>query len=1331
VLDFCARRRISLRAYVLGLLLVTTSAAQWMSASSTSALAVHNHVDNRQSTRSSRERKAASATENSQVLAAYGQIPLSFEANVGQTDPRVKFISRNKQFTLFLTPSEAVFAMPTLRRQTQRFDRSLGEHDQSATASKADGTQQESEKALAESVIRMRLVGASSNPALIGQRRAAGTKYYFIGNDPRNWHTSVPLFSRATYLDLYPGIDLTYRGENRQLEFDYIVKPRKDPGKISLEFEGERDIRIDPAGNLVLSSASGELRFHKPKAYQEDAEGGRQPVEARFVIEKHGAVGFALGRYDRHRQLVIDPSVVYATYLGGSSQDEGLGIALDVENNAYITGATMSVDFPTEPPGSLMGGFDVFVTKLDPAGNLLFSALYGGALGDDIGTSVAVSSSGISTGVYVAGSTTSADFPAFGGAQNFLAGTQNAFLLEIVSLTDQTQFVATFLGGSVSDTGTGVTFDANGYGYVVGKTTSPDFPSVNPLPGETQINLGRGSGPADGFVTEVAPGCTVFVFSSFLGGSKDDFASGVAINDQMSDSYNIYISGATDSPDFFTTPGVVQPTCGTDSNCNGGQDDGFVTSISYAAGVYSYNYSTYLGGSGTDKALSIAADSTGNAYLTGQTTSTDFPLKNAFQSSLKGVQNAFVAGLNPQATELLYSTYLGGSGTDSGLGIVIDSLNNAYVTGQTNSPDFPVLHPTQTTIGGGNDAFVSEFEPVAGGLTFSTFLGGSGDEDLVGGSIAVDSTQNVYVTGDTNSADFPTTPGAFQPGFAGSGTCVINGVMAPCEDAFIAKIDAQPPQNSTLTVELTGSGTATVTSSPDGIDCTFDTSPCSASFANGTIVTLSETTVGTTFNGWGGACSGTDACVVTLNSDETVTADFSINITNSTLVVNLSGNGSGTVTSVPPGIDCSPSNPGGCSATFSTGTVVTLTARADPGSTFAGWGDPCSGLGTCVITLNVPNFTTTVSATFTQSTDYSTLSVSLGGDGQGVVISTPTGINCPGTCSASFPDGTVVTLLAKATSGSIFIGWSGACSGTGSCVVIMNSDQSVTANFTSNGQDQTLSVTVNGTGTGTVTSSSPPGINCPGTCSITLPPGTVVTLVETPDSGSAFAGWSEDATPCGTATTCTITLNKTLVGVTATFNQSVAPPPPVNFTLAVSPTGNLVVSAGGSVAYGLNMLSLNGFTDTINLSCSVQPASGFPATCSLNPASVALGANQGASSTLTINAFSIIASLKSAPRGRSSSPLYALLVPFLGFALLAPYLRRTPSSRKKKRFRFSFGFLLLLFVLIGQVSCGGGGRSSSLGGISNAQPGNYTVTVTATGAITQATQTVVVSVNVQ
>jgi len=1270
-------------------------------------------------TKAHANRGAPDPKHKAKILSEYGRLPLQFEANKGQTDPQVQFVAHAKQFDLFLLPDEVVFAIPEVAPNfigppTPESLRTSAHERQVVRWGKG-------------SYVSMRLAGVRQGH-VVGKERLPGTVNYFIGNDPRKWRTGVPLFATVEYPELIPGVDLDFRGVRQQSEFDLILHSGTDASVISLIFDGARALKLDKSGDIVVSSRSGELRLLKPVAYQE-AGGKRVPVEAEFVRKKRNEVAFRVGPYDRSRELVIDPSVMYSSYLGGSSQDEALGVALDSQNNAYITGATSSPDFPLRAPQQgFTGTIDGFVTKLDASGGSLVFSTYIGGSSTAYATAVTVldQPDAPQPAVYITGYTDSFDLPFPPGyTQDGYAGGLDAFIW-MLDLSGTSVLGGSYIGGAKDEVGTGISIDLQGYAWVVGWTkssVSDKFPLVNPL-------QNRLKGTVNAFITQVAPS-TLFAFSSYLGGSKQDFASAVAIDKPLAypPQYTVYVTGGTNSPDFPTTPFAVQPQCGTDGQCNGGKDDAFVTAISYSSGRYSYAYSTFLGGAEQDDGYGIAADVGGNAYLTGQTSSIQFPTTSgAYQNSLHGAQNSFATKLNPTGTALAYSTFLGGSAKDAGLGIAVDGNSNIYVTGRTLSSDFPTLNATQPNIGGHLDAFVSAFVPLNNSptLAFSTFLGGSGDEDLAGGGIAVDNEQNVYVVGDTNSSDFTITLGAYQKKFAGSGTCTIGGVQAPCEDAFITKISTA--ENPTLNVIMTGTGSATITSSPPGISCSQIPGSCQAKFNFGTQVTLTEQPTNTTFNGWTGAgCSGTGDCVLTLTSDQTVSADFTLNVNNVTLTVVVGGTGTGQVLSMPPGIRCSQ---GTCTGNFPQGTAITLTATPGSDSIFAGWTGPvnCLGSDPCTFTLNSA---TTVGATF--NTSQPTLTVIASGDpGSGTVVSNPSGISCtaPLTCSSTFTIGTTITLRAQAAAGYTFAGWNGqpGCVGTSDCTITLNSDQSVTAVFST---EPSLNVQVVGTGLGTVTS-NPAGIKCPpqATCTAPFELGTQVTLTATPDSSSTFDGWGGTASACSTNRTCTIAINQFLVGAVATFTQIYVPPPPP-FSLTASPSGGSTIPVGGSTAYGLSLVSFNGFTDAMSLACSVQPASSASPVCTLTPSSVTLGTDQAASSTLTISAGGLIArNTMPGNRRLASYELNAtmLMFSFIGGVWIVP----SGHLHKGRGNRSTIALLFVLAALAIQVGCGGGGKSggSATSG-SNAQPGNYVVTVTVTGSMTQVSQSISIPVTVQ
>jgi hypothetical protein len=679
----------------------------------------------------------------------------------------------------------------------------------------------------------MHVVGGQSNAQIVGSGQLSAKANYIIGNDPSKWHRGVPQYARVSYHDVYPGIDLTYHGQQNQLEFDFVVAPGSTPDPIKLSFSGASRIRTDAVGNLALSSSAGDLTLNKPVAYQE-RNGVRQLVDARFILKANHQVGFELGTYDRTRELVIDPSLSYATYLGGASEDVGFGIAVDAAGDSFITGHSNSAAFPgLGTVAGNSGGFSAFVSELDPAGTLLYTTFVGGS-GDDLGSSVAADS----TGAYVAGITSSTDFPTTAGVVQFSSGgggstcgtAGNATCLDgIVFKLDPTGaslVYATYLGGNNDDEAFGITVDGSGNAYVAGDTFSANFPHTNgPI-----LNNGVGAnGSDDGFVTELNATATAFVYSTYLGGSFSDFANGIAVDA----SGNAYVTGETLSTDFPATFGSFQTTCGTDANCNaaGGAvfSDAFVARIN--AGVGTLHYATYLGGSSDDTGLGIAVDGSGNAYVTGETTDTntsvatgDFPVTTgAFRTSYgngsaAAGSNAFVTKLNAAGSGLVYSTYLGGSTADVAVGISLDPSNNAYVTGTTLSMDFPVVKPFQNALSGGSDAFISEVNPSGTGLVYSSYLGGDVDEDydmatgsFFGGGIAVDLFGDAFLTGSTTSSSglaiAPTLQDSYGGGTFDAFVAVVPSATTTVDFTITANADlgaVNPGSSATSTITVAG-----------------------------------------------------------------------------------------------------------------------------------------------------------------------------------------------------------------------------------------------------------------------------------------------------------------------------------------------------------------------------------------------------------------------------------------------------------------------------------------------------------------------------------------------
>ncbi|HEX8565073.1 MAG TPA: SBBP repeat-containing protein [Pyrinomonadaceae bacterium] len=691
----------------------------------------------------------------------YGKLPLTFEANEGQVDSQVQYISRGDGYNLFLTGTEAVIA---LRAPVKANDTSTAKNE-------AEPISEE------QSVLRMKMVGASAAPRIKGLEPQPGKGNYFLGNDRKKWRTNVNHYARVEYRDVYPGVNVVYYGNQRQLEYDFVVAPGINPDIIKMSFEGAQDLSIDADGDLILRTPGGDIRQHKPIIYQE-TNGGKQEIAGRYEIKGEREIGFELAPYDTTKPLVIDPVINYSTFLGGYGIDSGHGIAVDSSGNAYVTGFTEASNFPTVnslPYGDREGegwSQDAFVTKLNAAGSaLVYSTYLGGqSRSSDKGLGIAVDASG---NAYVTGYTNSVDFPTMNPFQSALHGYGDAFVTKLNS-TGSALVYSTYLGGSHNqEESRSIAIDFAGNAYVTGTTSSTDFPTANPL----QPAIIGDPYYGEAFVTKLNPAGSALVYSTFLGGGSYDNGNAVAVDS----SGNAYVTGTTYSNDF-PTANALQSDCGCSLGNCAGNSAVFITKINPTGSAFVY--STFLGGNGLDEGRDIAVDSAGNAYVTGVTRSNNFPTVNPLQatptgggSSFCGNTDGFVSKINPTGSALVYSTYLGLFGVSS---IAVDSSGSAYLTGDTDG-GIPILDPVQSTYGGNGDAFVSKLNPAGSAFLFSSYLGGSTYD--ASRSIAVDSSGNAYVTGFTGSDNFPTEK-PFQPVFGG-GTYNRNQM----QDAFVAKIN--------------------------------------------------------------------------------------------------------------------------------------------------------------------------------------------------------------------------------------------------------------------------------------------------------------------------------------------------------------------------------------------------------------------------------------------------------------------------------------------------------------------------------------------------------------
>ncbi len=776
--------------------------------------------------------------------------PLAFEANEGQTDERVKFVARSNGYTVFLTQNNAVLSLAPKTLSSVTGSRRGNPGRPALLFSNQTNTPS----------IAMQLLNGNAAPQISAANELPGKSNYFIGDDPSKWHAGVKHYATVKYASVYPGVDLAFHGQQRQMEFDYIVAPGADAASIAMKFNGAKNIATDASGDLVLTSTGGDVVLHRPVAYQLK-DGSRESVSADFVVKNNSEVAFTLGNYDRSRELVIDPTVTFATYLGGSAEDDGNGVGFDSFGNVYVTGQTASTNFPGASNTS-GGGFDAFVTKISPDGSQLLYSTYIGGSGSDSGNAIAVDYLGNAN---VAGGTGSSNFPHTGGFQTTFGGSLDAFVLKLDS--SGSLVYSTYLGAGGDDVANGIAIDASGAAYIAGSTTSQNnFPLVNAYQGTM-------AGTSNGFVAQVSASGGTLSYSTYLGAGSKDFAGAVAVDSTG----KIYVTGATENSSFPIKNGV-QTSCGTAPNCNGGVFDAFVTILdpSQTTAANQLVYSTFLGGEGTDEGLGIALDSSNRVYVTGLTQSTLFPRRAALYNVFGGVTDAFVAEIDPSisgSTGLIYSTYLGGTLADIGTGIAVDENGDAYVTGQTSSPNFPSKNPTQASLAGGTDAFVTEIGASGSTLVFSTYLGGSGNENALAsggnlsaiGSIAVElAGADIYVAGNTaSSSDFPTvapkqakfggtpfdafaasynvstavdftiaatTPAAVSPGSSGSSTvtltsqngyadsvnltCLVSGTGSPlptCGTGAFGTTPLTPTSSgatSSLTIKTTGASAA-------------------------------------------------------------------------------------------------------------------------------------------------------------------------------------------------------------------------------------------------------------------------------------------------------------------------------------------------------------------------------------------------------------------------------------------------------------------------------------------------------------------------------------------
>ncbi|MFZ0816457.1 MAG: choice-of-anchor D domain-containing protein [Candidatus Sulfotelmatobacter sp.] len=1272
----------------------------------------------------------------------YGKLPLTFEANQGQTGAKVKFVSRGQGYTAFLTSGGIALSLrpnPPVPVQQANYI--------------AASTQ-----ASLNTTLQFKLMGAAQNPSVVGENQQSGVVNYFIGKDPTKWLTKVPTYARVRYKNVYPGIDLVYYGNHQQLEYDFAVSPGTDPSQIQFEITGANQIDLDEQGNLVLQTVSGELRFQSPVIYQESS-GTRVPVSGAYVVNDPTHISFHVAQYDVNKPLVIDPVLLYGTYLGGTGSDQPSGIVVDSTGSVYIAGYTDSADFSLTTFGSPAASSNhVFVTKLDPTGSSLVYADYLGGNSDDYAIGLALDSS---NNVYVTGSTTSTNFPTVNPYQSAALGPYTGFVSKI-SADGSTLVYSTYLGGSGFDEPASVAVDTLGEAYVAGTTTSQDFPVANAYQPAALPNQGGAYGNY-GFLTKFTANGSSLNYSTYFAGNTNVPNCGSscyptpysAISDVAVDANgNAYVAGTTNTSNFPYTSGAYLTS-------NSPVADATIGFVSKFASAGTLDYSTYFyGSSGNPMGIgAIAVDGSGSAYITGTVSSdTTFPTTSTSicNPGVSGVgcSYAFVSKFDPTAATLMYSTFLGLNNYASPESIALDSSNNAYVVANTDSAAFG----TNNAIEGytnENDILLVEIDASATTELFATYLGGS-DNDFASG-LAVDANGNVYIAGSTSSADFPVTQEAFQ-NVLGGGT-----------DAFVVKIGpnsatavALSPSALQFAEQSVGSSSAAQTvllrnmgsaalsiSSIAGSGDFAETNNCGTDIAAASNCTLSVTFTPT--------ASG-------LRSGQIVIQDGAAG---SPHVISLSGIGSSAVvTLAPTNLTFSAQQLG----TSSAAQTVTLTNSGNAAlsiSNIQATGD-YSQTNNCPSTLSAGSnctfnitFTPTVAGTRTGSVS---LSDNLSNSPQTVTLTGSAYLTAITAAPSGLTFGTQMLNTSSAAQ-VVTVTNASASAVTVSGVVVAgdfaqtNSCSTVAPNGGTCSISVTFTPTATGIRTGTVTitdnaQGSPQTVSLTGTGSATSAP--IATLSSTSltfaaqQVGTSGAAQAVSLTNSGTAaltisgvvvtgnysqinncpsslaagSACAInisfapTASGTRTGTLTISDNATGSPQIVSltgsgsdFSLAISP-GNDTVKAGSAAAYNLTITPLAGsFAYAVKLACSGLPAE---ASCTFSPATVTPG---GGTATSTLSITTTASTAKALPiRQSRHASVYAVWIQLQGIGFFGLVL--TGRKRSTKKVRALVLLVLLIVGLIAMTGCAGGTGIAPVQQTGTAS-GSYTITVTGTSGSLQ------------
>jgi hypothetical protein len=711
---------------------------------------------------------AKSAQGNFKLSNVLQNLPISFEKNVGQAGDGADVVARGRGYNLLLTNKAAVLELRSFFRKNSLFGNKLNPEETALQST--------------TKILKVEMVGSNQNPTLLVNGELPGKVNYLIGNNSANWFKNIPTFSKVTYGNLYPGIDLTYYGNQGQIEYDFNVSPGSDFKNIIFRLSGSKKMDVNLFGDIIIDLDGQNVKIQKPQIYQV-INGVRKNIPGNYIFLGNNEFSFQIDQYDKNHPLTIDPFLIYSTFFGGSAGDNISSMVLDNSGSLSFAGSTNSLNFPTlnAVQSSYAGGSsDTYVTKLSNDGSyVIYSTYIGGSSPSNNSEAALAIAVDDADNAYVTGFTNSNNFPvvnSLSGYHGGVPGSTDGFVFKLSSDGDSLLY-STYLGGSDGDYPTGIAADGPGNAYIAGWTFSSDYPTVNAFQPSSGGTISGQN--IDSFVSKLDSQGNSLVYSTYLGGSSNDYNGGIAIDS----SGNAYIAGYTSSNNFpISNAFQSQKSSNTMSSF-----DAYLTKLS--PNGQNLTYSTYLGGNSpygaSNVAQSVTVDNNGDAFVVGSTDSPNFPTLNALQPTLIGWpnNNAFITEFNTSGDGLIFSTFLGGHNNTSASKVVLGNDGYIYVAGGTQSVDFPVVDPVQASISGGQDAFVSRITPNGGALSLSTYLGGSGDD--YSGGVAVDGTGNIYIGGTTGSSNFPII-NSIQPGIGGQ------------QDAFLSKISPLSRQLSSL-----------------------------------------------------------------------------------------------------------------------------------------------------------------------------------------------------------------------------------------------------------------------------------------------------------------------------------------------------------------------------------------------------------------------------------------------------------------------------------------------------------------------------------------------------